>query len=211
MNSLVNFSRGGVDDALARELGHDLVADRVHQVGLAEADPAVQEERVVGVAGALGDRQAGGVGEAVGRADDEVGEGVARVEVGRATLAADTRGLRPGRAASSAWRPGARPAAAPPRASCPRPPRVGADDELDLDAVADDPGQRLGDQRAVARLEPVLREAVRDRDPEPLVVHVDERGVTEPRLEVGGRERHLQLAEGGAPDLLRVHSSMRAR
>ena len=47
-----------VDDALARELGDDLVADRVHQVGLAEADPAVQEQRVVGVAGALGDRQA---------------------------------------------------------------------------------------------------------------------------------------------------------
>ena len=78
-----------VDDALARELGDDLVADGVHQVGLAEADPAVQEERVVGVAGALGDRQARGVGEAVGRADDEVRERVARVEVGRAALAAD--------------------------------------------------------------------------------------------------------------------------
>ena len=63
---------GGVDDALARELGHDLVADGVHQVGLAEADAAVQEERVVGVAGALRDGQARGVGEPVGRADDEV-------------------------------------------------------------------------------------------------------------------------------------------
>ena len=78
-----------VDDPLARELGDHLVADGVHQVGLAEADAAVQEERVVGVAGALGDRQARGVGEAVGRPDDEVGERVARVEVGRAALAAD--------------------------------------------------------------------------------------------------------------------------
>ena len=84
-----------VDDALARELGDDLVADGVHQVGLAEADPAVQEERVVGVAGPLGDRQAGRVGEPVGRADDEVRERVARVEVGRAALAADPRRLDP--------------------------------------------------------------------------------------------------------------------
>ena len=49
---------GGVDDALAREAGEHLVADGVHQVGLAEAHAAVQEERVVGVAGSLGDRQA---------------------------------------------------------------------------------------------------------------------------------------------------------
>ena len=65
--------RRRVDDALAREAGDDLVADGVHQVGLAEADAAVQEERVVGVARALGDRQAGRMGQPVGRADDEVG------------------------------------------------------------------------------------------------------------------------------------------
>ena len=82
----------------------------------------------------------------------------------------------------------------------------GDDHELDLDAVADDPGQRLGDQRAVAGLEPVLGEAVGDGDPEPVVVDVDELRVAQPRLEVGGRERDLELAEGGAPDLLRVHS-----
>src|SRR5437899_5439203 len=55
----------------------------VHEMGLAEAHPSVEEERVVGVAGALGDRQARRVSEAIGRADDEVREGVARVEVGR--------------------------------------------------------------------------------------------------------------------------------
>ena len=104
MNSLVNFSRGRVDDPLARELGDDLVADGVHQVGLAEAHPAVQEERVVGVPGPLGDRQAGGVGEAVGRADDEVREGVAGVEV---------RSRRPRRRPGSA--PGAPAGAAPDR------------------------------------------------------------------------------------------------
>ena len=77
---------GGVDDPLARVALHHGVADRVHQVGLAEADAAVQEERVVGLAGTLGDRQAGGMREAVGRADDEGAEGVAGVEVDAAAL-----------------------------------------------------------------------------------------------------------------------------
>ena len=77
-----------VDDALARELGRHLVADGVHQVGLAEAHPAVQEERVVGVARALRHRQARRVGEAVGRADDEVRERVAGVDVAGPALAA---------------------------------------------------------------------------------------------------------------------------
>ena len=77
---------GRVDDALAREARQHLVADGVHQVGLAEAHAAVQEERVVGVAGSLGHGQAGGVGQTVGRADDEVAERVARVEAGAAAL-----------------------------------------------------------------------------------------------------------------------------
>ena len=193
-----------VDDALARELGDDLVADGMHQVGLAEAHAAVQEERVVGVARALRDRQARGVGEAVGRPDDEVREGVARVDVGRAALAADpgrldadllARRRRGGRRQRLRRR-----RRAPPRRAA-RP-----DDELDLDAVADDPGQRLADQRAVAGLEPVLGEAVGDGDPEPLLVDVHQLGVAQPRLVVGGGERDLQLTEGGSPDLLRVHS-----
>ena len=45
---------GRVQDPLAGELGCNRVADGVHQVRLAEAHAAVQEERVVGVAGALG-------------------------------------------------------------------------------------------------------------------------------------------------------------
>ena len=114
---------GRVDDALARELGDHLVADGMHQVRLAQAHPAVQEERVVGVAGPLRHGQAGGVGQPVGRADDEVRERVARVEVGRPAFAADPGRLDPdlrrrtGRpwAVSPEWSRATRPASNRPR------------------------------------------------------------------------------------------------
>ena len=234
MNSLVNFSRRRVDDPLARELRDDLVADGVHQVGLAEADPAVQEERVVGVARALRHRQARRVGEAVGRPDDEVRERVAGVDVARRRPRRRRGRARPGPAA---------PAGAPGRRVV-RPRRTRADrdraatiavrrfplcgfgrrrcvirgllarrvdrtdHELHLDAVADDTAQRLRDQRAVPAFQPVLGEAVRDRDPEAVVIDLDERGVAQPGLEVRRREGDLELAKGCAPDLLRVHRSM---
>ena len=83
---------------------------------------------------------------------------------------------------------------------------AGRDDEFDLDAVADDPGERLADQGSVAGLEPVLGEAIRDGDPEPLLIDVDELGVAQPRLVVGRRQRDLEFAQGGSPDLLGVHS-----
>ena len=56
------------------------VGDGLHQVGLAEPGGAVDEERVVGLAGRLGGRVRGGGGELVGLADDEGVEGVALVE-----------------------------------------------------------------------------------------------------------------------------------
>ena len=135
-------------------------------------------------------------------------EGVARVDDGRAALAADAGrldadllGRRAGRRRRLDRVAARRRPAAPGAAA-----GDAADDELDLDAVADDPGEGLADQRAVARLEPVLGEAVGDRDPEAVVVDVDQLGVAQPRLVIGGRERHLQLAESRSPDLLRVHS-----
>ena len=88
-----------VGEALGREVEHaqarveagDLVADRVQQVGLAEADAAVDEERVVGLRRQLGDGLAGGLGELVGVADDEGVEGVARGETGRTGPRASSR------------------------------------------------------------------------------------------------------------------------
>jgi hypothetical protein len=196
---------GGIHHPLARELGDDLVADGVHQVGLAETHPAVQEQRVVGVPGSFGDGQAGGVGEPVGGPNDEVGEGVARVEVGRAALATDPAWFQPDLLVRSVGRsvpgrPVRRPGRAGDRRAVPRRrgfegrlllrlgPIRGRHDELDLDAVADDPRERLADQRSIAGLEPVLGEAVRDRDPEALLVHVDQLGVAQPRLVIGRGE-----------------------
>ena len=58
----------------------DVVADRVQQVRLADPRRAVQEERVVGVAGQLRHRQRRRVSEAVSGADHELVEGVLRVQ-----------------------------------------------------------------------------------------------------------------------------------
>ena len=58
-----------------------LVADGVHQVGLAHAHAAIQEERIVGARRPLGHRQRGGARKLVAVADDEGVEGVARVEL----------------------------------------------------------------------------------------------------------------------------------
>ena len=77
-----------VHEPLGRDVGepqrrrvlHDVLPDGVHQVRLAEADAAVDEERVVGQRRRLGDGAAGRVGELVRRADDEGVEGVARVQ-----------------------------------------------------------------------------------------------------------------------------------
>ena len=54
----------------------DLVRDGLHEVGLAESGVAVDEERVVDLAGRLADGVGGGGGELVRLSDDEVVERV---------------------------------------------------------------------------------------------------------------------------------------
>ena len=66
----------------------EAVADGLEQMRLAEPHAAVDEQRVVGLDGRLGDRQARGLGELVRGADDERVEAVARVEVRAAPAAA---------------------------------------------------------------------------------------------------------------------------
>jgi hypothetical protein len=60
----------------------DVVADRLDQVRLAEADAAVDEQRIVGRR-VVGDLQPRGAGELVGLAGDERREREVRVEAGR--------------------------------------------------------------------------------------------------------------------------------
>ena len=73
------LARHVADGELRGVLAH-VLRDRLQEVGLAEAGAAVDEERVVRLRRRLGDGERGGVGEAVGRADDEGVEGVLRVE-----------------------------------------------------------------------------------------------------------------------------------
>ena len=78
-----------VDELLRREVQdlqvrlpvEDAVADGVHQVRLAEAHAAVEEQRVVAVRRARRHGHRRGVGELVGAADDEGLEAVPRVEL----------------------------------------------------------------------------------------------------------------------------------
>ena len=72
--SAERYSTRRCGDCAAHFLG-----DRMHQVGLPQADAAVEKQRVVRAGGRLGDRARGGVGELVGRADDEGLEGEARI------------------------------------------------------------------------------------------------------------------------------------
>ncbi len=73
---------GGIDDAHGAVAIDQLAADGVHQVGLAHADAAVQEKRIVAARGVGGDGFGGGVSELVAGADDEGIEGEFRVEGG---------------------------------------------------------------------------------------------------------------------------------
>ena len=74
--------RAQVGDLLAWVARKDLIAYRLDEVCLTEADTTVDEEGIILRARAVCDRLAGSVGEVVARADNEILEGVARVEAG---------------------------------------------------------------------------------------------------------------------------------
>ena len=69
-----------VEDARIGPVGEQRVADGVDQVRLAEADAAVDEERVVHEAGRAGDVQRGGARHLVGAAGNQRVEGQRRIE-----------------------------------------------------------------------------------------------------------------------------------
>src|SRR5262249_57810248 len=81
LEDLVREPPGGkVRDGHAREEARALVSDRVQQVCLAETHTAVDEKRIVGARGQLGDRLARRLRELIRRADNERVERVARIQ-----------------------------------------------------------------------------------------------------------------------------------
>ena len=75
--------RAQVSDFFAWVAREDLVTHRLDEVCLTEAHATVDEEGVILRTRAMCDCLAGGVGEVVARADDEILEGIARVEACR--------------------------------------------------------------------------------------------------------------------------------
>ncbi len=74
-----------IDHLAAGGVSPDMPGNRVHQMGFAKADPAIEEKRVerhgmVGRGTSLGDAPGGGMRQFVGLADDEVLEREARIE-----------------------------------------------------------------------------------------------------------------------------------
>ena len=64
--------RRKIDDVALRRTFMNMPGNSVHQMGLAEADAAIQKQRIELCRGGLGDAPGGGIGKFVGLADDEV-------------------------------------------------------------------------------------------------------------------------------------------
>ena len=98
------------DEALAVHVGEprigiallESVRHGMHQVRLAETDAAVDEQRVVGLAGVAGHLDGGGLGELVALALDEAVEGEIRIDPAAETHGRQAAGFggEPERAAS---------------------------------------------------------------------------------------------------------------
>src|SRR5258705_13897402 len=71
---------GTIEDRRAGKQVTSPVTNRVEQVRLAEADAAIDEQGVIRARRKLRDGLTGGLGELVGRSDDEGVEGVAGVQ-----------------------------------------------------------------------------------------------------------------------------------
>ena len=188
---------GDVPDLELGVLLERRVGDRLGEVGLAEAGVGVDEHRVVGGRRRLGDAAGDGRRVLVVGAGDEAVEDVARVEVagglGRGSAAAACR-RSGGRGACSARLRARRPPAPAPLGQRRR---ARVDDDADLDGVAEDLLERLGDLAGEALLDPLAGEVVGHADDEGAVVEAERHGAVEPELEGG-------VVEAAAKVLLRL-------
>src|SRR5207248_9001388 len=91
---------GDVADGRLRLALLDLMPDGLHEVGLAHADAAIEEERVIGLRWPLRDGLARCVRKLISAADDESVEGVARIQL-RSAIPVESRlrGMAGGREA----------------------------------------------------------------------------------------------------------------
>ena len=191
------------------------MADRVQQVGLAQPGLAVDEQRVVGLGRRLGDRDRGGVGEPVARADDEGVEGVLRVQPGRLGPRGAPAGRAPGVPAAAGARRAASPAGGRRRRPCgvgrrarrsaggasvgPRAGRARLSEGSTITAIrtsrAELVGQRRGDHlRRAAGLDHVLGVVVRHGHQRGVADQADQPGQPEEGRGAGGGCRRASRA-----------------
>ena len=210
----MNCSDGHVRDLRRRISLDDLVAHRVHQVGLSEAGVAVDEQRVVELRRAVGRAPAGGGGELAVVADDEPLERVASVQPGGARRllrrsGGGARGHGRGRRRrrhGPHGRPGAgtrggvsavsarHPFASERRKLHPLGASLAPVLEPQGEGVAELSLGELAEERAVLVLDPLDGETRRRRDDERLLVERDGLGGSEPGPDSLLRE---DLARGG--------------
>ena len=153
-------------------MGADVLPDRLQEVRLAEPGAAVDQERVVRLAGRLGDGERRRVREPVGRADDERLERVLREEAGPALGRGRPLGCSP--LGCDAW------LFARFEGLCRA---IVADDrEAHLEPLAR-LARRLADQLAEVAFDPGARELVRNADLEIVAREADRAGCAEPRRE----------------------------
>ena len=183
-----------------------VVADRVHQVRLAEPHSAVNEQRVVRARRRFGDRPARGVGELIRRSDDEGVERVARVQPGRRCRHGRRQGRPNGTRPIAGSGLGARDARATAAAADWR---LGlwrsARDEIDERFSAADFVERFGDDARIVLGNPVLEQRIRHADGHGLAVVGDERRGLEPRIEAMAVHFGLNAREDFFPDIAGDH------
>jgi len=176
VDQVVGEARGReVEQAQRRIQPRDLVPDRVQQMGLAETDPAVDEERVVGLRRQLRHRLAGGLGELVGVADDEGFKGIARGEAVRERHRGELTGGR-GRALG-----------------------LPVDLEGDDRVAAQHRANRALDRLGVVLDEPVAAVLVGRADADGVTVHRGDAAGPQPRVDGGLGDPALERGQNTGP------------
>ena len=167
----------------------DVLTDGMHQMRLAEAHAAVDEQRVVRSRRRFGHGAAGGMRELIRGSDDERVERVAGIEAcGRRSVRDAFRGLFERRRFLGAERNRR---------------RVGVwiADEAKRQIRAQHLGHRFGDDLRVVLRQPVLEERVRHANGHRIAVFGDERGRPEPGVERVPADLGLYTGEELIPEI----------